>query len=173
MTVTHNGSLHLGTLRGVDVTIDDTLALLDGFDDDTVIGDLDGETITVHEFRRRLRRTALLPPMVPVEDRLPDSEWAEAVIVRGEAPYGRCPFCETAKGVAGCLNLCEMPAALAQEFTNGLRNVLEQNRSNIHVMEALGGCTCGPARLTGYATERDHHSERNCPLNPRNTHTVD
>lgn len=157
----------LGQVAGRDVTVGDLIGLFESMDPDRVIGELDGETVTVAEGLRRLQRTALLPPLVPEEDRLPGEEWAEAVVVRGEAPYGRCPFCGTAKGVAGCLNLCEMPAGLASEFNAGLLAVLAERRRRIVVLEALGGCTCGPANLLGYAVARDYHDYR-CPMNPAN-----
>lgn len=157
----------LGSIRGRDVTVADMITLLEAREPDEVLGELDGETVTVAEGLRRMHRAALYPDMVPVEDRLSDEEWAEAVIVRGEAPYGRCPFCQTAKGAAGCLNLCDMPAAAAQEFTNGLMNVLEQRRAKVRWVEDLAGCTCGPPRLHGYAIQRDSH-DRWCPMNPAN-----
>jgi hypothetical protein len=161
--MSNNGDLPLGTIKGVKVSIDDTLSLLDKFADDDIIGDLDGETITVGDFRHRLLRLSAMPKMVPMEDRISDKEWAEAVFDRGEAPYGRCAWCRTAKGAAGCLNLCDMPAAAAQDFTNGIMNHLNERRAQTAWLEALGGCTCGPARLTGYAVERDRHDHR-CPM---------
>lgn len=157
----------LGAIGGRDVSVADMIALLEARDPGEVLGELDGETITVAEGLRRMHRAALFPDMVPVEERLSDEEWAEAVIVRGEAPYGRCPFCGTAKGAAGCLNLCDMPAAAAQEFQNGLMDVLHKRRGEVRWVEDLAGCTCGPANLTGYAIQRDSHGFR-CPMHPRN-----
>lgn len=110
-----------------------------------------------------LRRAASLPVPVPEHLRLPDGEWAEAVIVRGEAPYGRCGYCQCALGVVGCLNLCDMPTGMAREFTHGLMDVLNHRRSQIRWVENLAGCTCGPPRLTGYQTARDSHA-RTCPM---------
>lgn len=157
----------LGSIRGREVSVADMITLLEARDPDEVLGELDGETVTVAEGLRRMHRAALYPPMVPMEDRISDEEWAEAVIVRGEAPYGRCPFCQTAKGAAGCLNLCDMPAAAAQEFQNGLFEVLEKRRGEVTWVENLAGCTCGPANLHGYAIQRDSHDYR-CPMNPHN-----
>lgn len=157
----------LGNINGREVSVADMIALLEARDPDEVIGELDGETITVAEGLRRMHRAALYPPMVPIEDRLSDEEWAEAVIVRGEAPYGRCPFCGTAKGAAGCLNLCDMPAAAAQEFQNGLIAALEARRGEVRWVEELAGCTCGYPKLHGYAIQRDSH-DRRCPMNPLN-----
>lgn len=117
------------------------------------------------ELTRALTKAAAMPRTVPPEYRLSDAEWAEAVVVRGEAPYGRCAWCNAALGAAGCLNLCDMPAGAAREFTNGLLAVLAARRAKIVWVEALGGCTCGPAHLSGYQIERDTH-DRTCPMNP-------
>jgi hypothetical protein len=157
----------LGTIRGREVNVADMIALLEARDPDEILGELDGETVTVAEGLRRMQRAALLPPMVPEEDRISGEEWAEAVLVRGEAPYGRCPFCQTAKGAAGCLNLCDMPTAMARDFTNGLLAVINANRGKVAWVEELAGCTCGPANLHGYAIQRDSHGYR-CPMNPAN-----
>lgn len=159
--------LVLGTARGREVTVADMISLLESRDPDEVLGELNGETVTVADGLRQMHRAGLLPDMVPEQERLSDEEWAEAVVVRGEAPYGRCPFCETAKGAAGCLNLCDMPAAMATEFTNGLMNVLNINRGKVTWVETLAGCTCGPAKLHGYAIQRDAHKSP-CPMNPSN-----
>lgn len=162
-----NGDAVLGTLNGVEMTIDRTLDLLSRMDPDAVIGQPPEEEhpVTVGEFARRLRRLAAMPPVVPMEERLSDQEWAEAVIVRGEAPYGRCDWCGTALGAAGCLNLCDMPAAAAQEFNEGILNHLNERRAQTRWLETLGGCTCGPANLSGYAVERDSHDPQ-CPMHP-------
>ena len=158
--------LVLGDLAGRPVTVAGLIALLETMDSTQVLGDLDGHVVTVADGLRRLRRTALLPRVVPVEDRLPEKEWAEAVIMRNEAPYGRCPFCDNALGAAGCLNLCDMPSAMAHEFNQGLQDVINQNRARVAWLEALGGCTCEAPKLFGYQTERESHHTR-CPMATR------
>lgn len=110
-----------------------------------------------------MRHAASLPVAVPEHLRLPDSEWAEAVVVRGEAPYGRCGYCQSALGVAGCLNLCDMPTGMSRKFTDRLMDVINHRRAQVHWVENLAGCTCGPARLTGYQTNRHSHG-RDCPM---------
>lgn len=145
------------------MTVGDLIARLEPMDPDLVLGELDGETVTVAEGLRRLHRTALLPPVVPESERLSGEEWAEAVIVRGEAPYGRCPFCRTAKGVAGCLNLCDLPGGMVRESQDGLHAVLAKRRAATAWLESLGGCTCPPPQYSGYQAERDGH-ERPCPM---------
>lgn len=110
-----------------------------------------------------LRRVAALPLPVPVERRLSDAEWAEAVVVRGEAPYGRCAYYQAALGAAGCLNLCDMPAGAAREFTNGLLAIIEHHRATTRWVETLGGCICPSPRLTGYQSARVSHGTA-CPM---------
>lgn len=157
----------LGSVNGREVSVADMIVLLEARDPDEVLGELDGETVTVAEGLRRMHRAALYPDMVPPEKRISDEEWAEAVVMRGEAPYGRCPFCQTAKGAAGCLNLCDMPAGAAADFQRGLFEVLAQRRAQVQWVEDLAGCTCGPANLQGYAIQRDSHDGR-CPMNATN-----
>lgn len=163
----NHSDVTLGDINGIPVTIAQTISLLERLSPDALIGEDRGEQVTVGDFLRRLHRLAAMPTPVPQKDRISDKEWAEAVFTRGEAPYGRCPWCQNAKSVAGCTNLCDMPAAAAQEFNDGMLAVLNKRRSETAWLEALGGCICGPPRLYGYATERDHHEGR-CPMRPQN-----
>lgn len=134
-----------------------------GDPNDLVLGVLDGEEVTLGDLASALRRIAALPRPVPVEDRISDDDWAEAVVMRGEAPYGRCDYCKAALGKAGCLNLCDMPAGAAREFNAGLLAVIAERRSRVHFLEVLGDCSCPSPSLSGYQVERESH-HRGCPM---------
>ena len=158
------GDLTLGDLNGVPVTVDDLISVLEKRDPTEIIKPASGdkEAVTVTDFLRSLHRMSVTPKPVPVEERLPDDEWAQQ-IVEGKAPYGRCLECGAAKGAVGCLNLCDRPSGMVKDFQAGLMGHLNKQRGMIHWMESLGGCTCGPPNLFGYAIERDYH-DRGCPF---------
>lgn len=114
------------------------------------------------ELRQAATRISLLPTPVPADD--PRREgWTEAVYVRGEAPFGRCCYCNVARSPAGCLNLCEMPSGFSRRFTQGILDQISKRRGAIVWLEKLGGCTCGPASLFGYQVERESH-DYGCPM---------
>lgn len=111
----------------------------------------------IADLEATFRRIAAIPEPAPH-----DPDWADAVFVRDERPYGTCDYCGTARSPAGCLNLCEHPQGFVRKFNEGLHAVIAKNRADQAWLDQLCGCTCTlPANLTGYADKRDHHS--GCP----------
>lgn len=96
-------------------------------------------------------------------------DWIDANL-HGDPPvHGACTWCGAhLPPTLGCLNLCDMPTGLSRQFNAGLDRVIARGRHDERVMEALGGCTCPPPRLWGYAAARDGH-DRGCPMNPTST----